>query len=181
MITDGIRFLRTIIGIARLYNPLKFFGFAGLLIIGLGLLLSIGPVSYYIAVRRVEDIEIYRLFTIMVLFVTGINVISFGAFSNYVLSIIHRKELNSKSIWGRYLFNRSVIKRFDIIGLALIIGSIILNHETIYQYVTTRKIYVHWSYILTGATFFLVGVQLVMASFLIKVLEELDKRSYYLR
>ncbi len=176
VVTDGIRFLRTIIGVANRYNPLKFFGLAGLLMVGLGFLLSIDPVYYYISVRRVEDTEIYRLFTIMVLFVTGMNVISFGAFSNYVLSIVHHKELNSKSILGRYLLNRSVVKRFDVIGLALIIASIVLNHETIYQYATTKEIYVHWSYILTGATFFLVGVQLVMASFLIKVLGELDDR-----
>jgi hypothetical protein len=39
------------------------------------------------------------------------------------------------------------------------------------------KIFIHWSYILTGATLFLVGAQLLMASFLIKVLDELAERN----
>jgi glycosyltransferase involved in cell wall biosynthesis len=175
-VSDGIRFLNSIISIARLYNPLKFFGLIGMFMIIIGLLLSINPIVYYLSVRRVESYEIYRLFTIMVLFVTGLNTITFGAFANYVLSIMHRREINQNSFLGRYLFNRFFLRRFSVIGWTLVSISILINYETIVEYIGTFHIYVHWSYIFTGATFFLVGIQMIMCSALIKILDELNER-----
>lgn len=173
---DGFRFLNIIVGTAGSYNPLKFFGAVGLLLLAIGALLSIDPIAYYVRVRRVEDTEIYRLFTIMVLFVTGLNVMTFGAFANYVLEIVHGRELRQHSLVGRYLLRRSVIRRSGIIGLLLMLSAPVLNYRTIFEYVTTQKIYVHWSYILTGATLFLVGLQMAMGSVLIGILEELKER-----
>jgi hypothetical protein len=174
---DGMRFLLTIVGIARLYNPLKFFGLIGLAMITLGGYLSIDPVLYYLKVRRVEEWEIYRLFTIMVLLVTGINVITFGAFSNYILFLIHRKDFYASSLLGRYLLRPEVVRKFAWIGGTCVISAVVLNNRTIFEYVTTGKIFIHWSYILTGATLFLVGAQLLMFGFLIKVLDELAERN----
>lgn len=176
-VKDGMRFLRTIVGIARLYNPLKFFGLIGLAMIALGCYLSIEPIWYYLNVRRVEDWEIYRLFTIMVLFVTGINVITFGAFSNYILSLIHQRDFSASSVLGRLLLRPPIIRKFAWIGWACLVSAVLLNYRTIFEYISTGKIFIHWSYILTGATLFLVGAQLLMASFLIKVLDELAERN----
>jgi glycosyltransferase involved in cell wall biosynthesis len=175
-ITDGVRFLRTIIGVARLYNPLKFFGLIGLLFIVTAIVLSIGPISYYLQARRVEYGEIYRLFTIMVLSVTGLNVLIFGIVSNETLSIMHKRKIlqNSRALG---LFLRSEVTHlFGKLGWFLILISALLNYEAIFQFLTTRHIYVHWSYILTGTALFLVGGQLVMARSLLKVLRELRDR-----
>lgn len=169
---DGFRFLDSIFSTSRLYNPLKWFGAAGLLLIGLGLILSIQPIVYYLQMKRVEDTEIYRLFTIMVLFVTGINLVTFGAFSNYILEIFHGRELRQHSWIGKYLLRRSVVRRSDFIGLALMFSALALNHQTIIQYLTTGRIYVHWSYVLTGATLFLIGLQMLMSGLLIQIVEE---------
>lgn len=176
IITDGPRFLKTIFGIARLYNPLKFFGALGIIALLIGIILSLDPVIYYLRFRRVEDTEIYRLFSIMLLWVTGLNLITFGAFSNYVLAIIHRKEIKQSNIFLSYIMNEFIINRFGKIGFMLILSAVVLNHRTIFEYITTRHIYVHWSYILTGATLFLVGLQMVMANFLMKFLKELEER-----
>ncbi|HWP47656.1 MAG TPA: glycosyltransferase [Candidatus Limnocylindrales bacterium] len=179
VIQDGLRFLSTILHTANLYNPLKFYGMMGLLMIFIGVLLGIMPVTYYIKLREVEDWEIYRLFTIMVLFITGINTMTFGAFSNYILSIMHRKEIHQRSFWSRYIFKPTIMKKIGLIGWLSILSSIVLNKNTIYEYVTTQHIHVHWSYILTGATLFLTGVQLVMMSFIIKTLDNLKKRQNF--
>jgi dolichol-phosphate hexosyltransferase len=79
-IREGFQFLATIVTIARLYNPLKFFGLIGALFLLPALLLGIDPVAHYARVRRVEDTEIYRLFMIMVLSIVSINIVTFGAF-----------------------------------------------------------------------------------------------------
>lgn len=175
-ITDGIRFLRIIINTSRIYNPLKFLGILGIFMIVLGLLLSINPISYYFQFRRVEDYQIYRLFTIMVLFVTGLNTITFGAFANYVLSMLHNREVNQNGFIGKYILSRIVLKKFNLIGWVLAALALIINYKTIIEFIMTGHIYIHWSYIITGATFFLVGVQLIMCSYLIQILDELKEK-----
>jgi len=173
VIGDGMRFFNTIVGIAKLYNPLKFFGIIGVALILLGFALSLRPVLHYLQAQQVEEFEIYRLFTVMVLWVTGINVISFGAFCNTILGVIHGKEVHAHSVWSRYVFRPSLMRNLDKVGGVLVALAVLLNLKTIFQFITTLAIDVHWSYILTGATFFLVGTQLAMTSFLLKIVEEL--------
>jgi len=176
VVFDGFRFLNIIVGTARLYNPLKFFGIAGLALVALGLALSVDPIVYYLQFRRVEDTEIYRLFTIMVLFVTGINVIVFGAFANYILEIVRGKELVPRGLLAKYIVSKRTLRRSGLLGAALMVGGVVLNSRTIFEYVTAGYIYVHWVYILTGATWFLVGLQLLMGSILIGILHEVMER-----
>jgi glycosyltransferase involved in cell wall biosynthesis len=176
VVVDGVRFLSIIIRVARLYNPLKFFGVVGMLLIAMGFVLSLDPVFYYLQVRRVEDTTIYRLFTVMVLWVTGINVVTFGAFSNYVLEIMHGRRTVQPGVLARMLLSPRVIRRWSGLGATLMVLAAILNHRTIYEYLTSGWVYVHWAYILTGATLFLVGLQILMGSILIGILEELKER-----
>jgi glycosyltransferase involved in cell wall biosynthesis len=151
-VADGFRFLNVIVGIARLYNPLKFFAAAGLFLLTLACLLAFDPVSYYLRFRRVEDTEIYRLFTIMVLGVTGTNLITFGAFANCVLEIIRAQPHTPNGWLGQYLSSRRLIRRSGILGAVSMVMAVVLNYQTVLEYVTTDHIYVHWVYILTGAT-----------------------------
>lgn len=89
---DGIRFLNAILGLAETYNPLKFFGLAGHLLLSLGALLGIHSVAYYIQYRRVPLSEIYRLLTILVLAVTGLNAVTFGMAANYLISLVRGRS-----------------------------------------------------------------------------------------
>lgn len=176
VVRDGFRFLGTILSVARLYNPLKFFGVAGLSMLVLGTLLGIQPVLYYLAFRRVEDWEIYRLITTTVLIVTSMNLITFGIASNFILSIMHGNKVRARRRLSRLLLDERFLARFGVIGGVLILASIVLNYQTVLQYISTGKINVHWSYVLTGAFLFLVGSQLIILSFLTKALEELADR-----
>jgi len=132
--------------------------------------------AHRVRMRRIEDFEIYRLFSMMVFIITGINVMTFGAFCNQVLTILHPSHPTKRSAWGWFLLHERVVQWSGWIGGAFVLAAILLNHETIRQYVLTGRIYAHWSYILTGATLFLTGSQLIMSRFLIKVLEELRER-----
>lgn len=176
VVHDGFRFLNVIVGIASLYNPLKFFGAAGLLLLATAFALGVNPVLYYIYVRRVEDNEMYRLVTIMVLTLVGLQLLFFGALANYVVEIVHGRLLHQPGFVGRYLINRRIIRRSGLAGPVLIVLAIILNYQTITEFVTTGHVYVHWAYVLTGAVLFLSGVQLLMGSVLIGILEELRNR-----
>ena len=179
IVSDGFRFLNIIIRTARLYNPLKFFGVVGLALLAIGCFLSVEPITYYLDVRRVEDTEIYRLVTIMVLFVTGINVMVFGAFANHVLEIVRGKTLAQSSLLGKYVLNRRTIGRSGLLGTILMLGAVSLNYQALYEYITSGYIFVHWVYVLTGATLFLVGLQLLMGSILVGILQEINERQKF--
>ncbi len=179
IVSDGFRFLNIIIRTARLYNPLKFFGVVGLALLATGCFLSVEPITYYLDVRRVEDTEIYRLVTIMVLFVTGINVMVFGAFANHILEIVRGKTLAQSSLLGKYVLNRRTIGRSGLLGTILMVGAVSLNYQALYEYVTSGYIFVHWVYVLTGATLFLVGLQLLMGSILVGILQEINERQNF--
>ena len=175
VIRDGLRFLRSIVGVSRLYNPSKFFGLAGLIMITSAVALGLQPLLYYMVVRRVEDWTIYRLFTVMVLLVTGVNFVSFGVFSGYILALIRGERPPSERRLNWVSAGQLILRHADWIGAGFILFSVILNRRTILEYVTTRHIYVHWSYILTGATFFLIGVQFIMSGFLIRAVQSLKE------
>lgn len=174
ILKDGYRFLMSIVLIARLYNPLKFFGPIGIVFLFLAIALSIKPISYYLVHRLVLETSIYRLITVVVLFVAGFNTISLGIVANNVVSIIHRKE-QKKDILHKLIYERAY-KHLNFVGLLLVFAGIMLNHKTVFQYATMRKIYVHWSYLLTGAVLILSGIQLYVFNVLIKIIDELKKR-----
>ncbi len=173
VLKDGFRFLNIIVRTATLYNPLKLFGVAGMAMLGAAAWLGLDPLLYYLSVRRIEDTEMYRLFTIMVLSVTGINLISFGAFANYAVEILHGRAIHQHGMIGRWLLKRRFLRWSGWLGALLMAGAPALNARAIAEYVTTGRIYTHWVYVFTGATLFLVGLQLVMGSILIGILQEI--------
>ncbi len=181
VLKDGFRFLRTFIVVGATYNPLKFFGVLGVLSLVLASYLGIGPVIYYLRYRRVEDWEIYRLFTILVLGIVGVQLINFGIIGNRLLALVSGLHFEKRSLVGRLFLNRGFSGTSLKMGAALCIGAVVLNYPTIMQYLTLRSIYVHWAYVITGATMFLVGAQLLMAWGLLAIFRKVEQRQAYLK
>jgi len=169
IVKDGLRFLSTIVSLAETYNPLKFFGTAGTLMLCLALILGIKPMAYYLRFRSVPLSEIYRLLTVIVLAVTGLNAITFGIAANQVIALV-RGRFGVESRHGDQV-HLKWLKRLGPLGLMLIASAILLNSQAIYNYLTTLRVGVHWSYVLTGAFLFLTGTHLIMISRLVRVFE----------
>ncbi len=170
-VTDGLRFLWTILRTAHRYNPLKMFGLLGVLLLAIAAGLGVGPLAYYIQVQRVEDWEIYRLVTVEVLGVAGVNLIFFGAVSNIVMAATHRLPPFRNSLLGRLLLRPFVIRYLWLLGLGLMIGAVVLNLEGLYTFFTIGKVYLHWSYTLTGSMLFLLGLSLTLWGSLVRVVD----------
>ncbi len=169
VMADGLAFLRSIIGVAISYNPLKFIGPLGVACMAVALFLSVDPILYYLQYRRVEDDELYRLITISVLAVGGLHIINFGLFSNAILAQSLGEARDRRSLLGRLFLRAPVMKAGRILGPALYLGAVLLNHRALLQYVTTGTIQEHWSYVLTGGSMFLVGLQLMMSGLLLRI------------
>ncbi len=175
-IRDGARFLGTILRLAGIYNPFKFFGVVGILLLGLAVLLGMGPVVYYLRYRAVPLPEIDRLLTVLVLVVTGLNAITFGIAANHVIALVRGGPARGHWIEGPVPIGR--LTRLGPFGLLLMAATILLNAQGIYNYLTTFHAGVHWSYVLTGAFLFLIGAHLVMISRLVRVFELLRQQGH---
>jgi len=169
VIADGLAFLSSIVGVAISYNPLKFIGPLGIACLAAALYLSMDPVLYYLQHRRVEDDELYRLITISVLAVSGLQIINFGLFSNALLAQSLGEAPDRRSVLGRLFLRVPVMKMGRVLGPALCLGAAALNYRAVVQYLTTGSIQEHWSYVLTGGGMFLVGLQLLMSGLLLRI------------
>jgi hypothetical protein len=131
------------------------------------LLYSFYPVEFYLRNRHLEEWMIYRLVTIMVLGVGGLNVISIGQIAERMLEVAGYRKRSSSFI--DYLLNKIFSQNALLIwGGLSILSAIAVNNGTIIQYVTTGKVLVHWSYVIFGATFVLAGFQLIGLGLLLR-------------
>jgi glycosyltransferase involved in cell wall biosynthesis len=167
---DGLRFLWTILRTAHRYNPLKVFGLLGTVLLVLAVIIGIGPVTYYVQARRVEDWEIYRLVAVMVMVLSGVHFIFFGLIANTILAAAHRMPPFRNSLLARALLRQTVINNLWLVGVLLMLAAVILNREGIYTYFTQGKVFLHWSYVLTGSLLFLLGLSFALWGSLVRVI-----------
>lgn len=169
VIKDGFRFLNVILSISLSYRPRKVIGSLGLILILIGLIYSIFPVEFYISYHKLEEWMIYRLVTIMVLVVGGLNIISVGEISEQALQMIGHKKRTPTFIDNLLglLFSQKALFFWSI---ALVLLGVLVNSKTILQYITTQTITVHWSYVIFGATSVLAGLQLFSLGVLLQFL-----------
>lgn len=170
VLKDGIRFLKAILEAALFYRPLKLFALLGFLLVSLGLIYSIFPISYYLQAQRIEEFFIYRLITITVLFLVGLNFLLSGLLANDIVSIINQQKnfLRNSSLSRSLKYILSPRGSF-LTGSTIILSGIILNWRVILQYLSDGKIFVHWVYVLTGAFLVLFGIQIISFGFLQKI------------
>ncbi len=174
---DGVKFLKVILDIALTHRPFKLFGAIGILFLVIALLYGIQPTIYYMNNRQIAEYMIYRFITILTLTLAGINLIALGVLSDYIVSLIHNYEPWHGTRLGRF-FERFIFSKIPFISAFFLISGVLLNAKTIYQYVTSGHIYLHWIYVLTGALLVLAGIELAALSVLRRIVlllkEKLD-------
>lgn len=166
---DGLRFLRSIVWTASLYNPLGIFGTLGLALLAAALILGIEPVLYYLQHRSVREDSIYRLLTILILSAAGANVVAFGLISRAIF----------RSLPGRGE-RRPLPRRFELLlawlGLGMLLGGVGLMAPSGVEWLRTARITYHWSYFAAGGTLILTGLQLSTWFVLLTMVEDLATR-----
>lgn len=154
VVSDGVRFLRVILGIVFAYYPLRIFGPAGLLFALVGLGYGVHPVTYYLEHGRLEpDVMIYRLLTIVTLMACGLVCLTYGGLAQRVSAIANGKPAG---VLSRHWLRELAI----IMGLAFALGGVVLNSKTIVEYAATGQITIHWIYVLTGGLAVILGTVL---------------------
>ena len=180
VIQDGIRFLKTIIDIALIYEPVRFFGSLGTILLIIAIGYGIYPVQYYVRFRVVPEHMIYRLITITTLIFTSFTMFTVGIISEQISDFImeKRREKGFLKKWVYFLFSQ---RKLIIAGPISALSAILLNYKTIWQYLATGEIHTHWVYIVTGAFLFLVGLQALALGVLERILLTLKKTTLFQR
>ena len=180
VIQDGIRFLKTIIDIALIYEPVRFFGSLGVILLMIAIGYVIYPIQYYARFRVIPEYMIYRLITITTLIFTSFTMFTVGIISEQISDFImeKRREKGFLNKWVYFLFSQ---RKLIIAGPISALSAILLNYKTIWQYLATGEIHTHWVYIVTGAFLFLVGLQALALGVLERILLTLKKTTLFQR
>jgi glycosyltransferase involved in cell wall biosynthesis len=167
---DGIRFLRSILWTALLYDPQRFFASFGLGMLVLALLLGLGPTLFYLQNRHLQEDMIYRLFAVLILSVAGVNLLAFGVTCQAILGLLPARRRPPPVV------PRPWRGRLAGLGIVMILAGIALMTPAALEWLATRQITSHWSYFAAGGTLILTGLGLATWFVLLLILQELTTR-----
>lgn len=167
---DGVRFLRSILWTAVLYNPLGIFGSLGLTILVIALAAGLPPILYYLQHRSVPEDSIYRLIAVLIMSAAGVNVLAFGLISRAIFNLLPSGRERKPPLPRRF---GSVLAWT---GLALLLAGFALLAPSGLEWLRTRQISSHWSYFAAGGTLILAGLQLSTWFLLLSMVGDLTSR-----
>jgi glycosyltransferase involved in cell wall biosynthesis len=176
VVRDGVRFAESIIWTALTYNPVRLLGFAGLALLFVALL-----VGLWVITQRMQGVTtlsaggVFAVYTAAVLAVAGVSIFALGAMFNYLVSLFYKRPIR-QGLFGKPLFRAPLERQFGWLGLVglgvggiLAIGSLVLGAK---GWPVERL----WFWLLMAAGSALVGLQLVISWFIMRVLAELNQR-----
>ncbi|MCB9177170.1 MAG: glycosyltransferase family 2 protein [Caldilineae bacterium] len=172
---DGRRFLSTIIWTALAYNPARVLGLVGLALLGLGGLLGLGLVATRAAgVTRLGPWGVAGAVGTLVSGVAGVSILNLGITFNYLVGLFHREPVEQG------LFGRPVLpgldRHFGLLGLTAMALGLATTATALLLGFGGWDLPRIWLWLLGGALFTLVGLQLGISWLLMRVLEELSLR-----
>jgi len=180
IIQDGVRFLQTIIDIALIYEPLRFFGSMGIIFLLIALGYGAYPLLFYLKARIVPSYMIYRIITITALVFTSFTMFTIGIISEQIADVMMNTK-RAKGFFTELMHSLFSQKKMIIAGPFISLSGILLNYQTIWQYISLGEIYVHWVYIVTGAFLFMTGLQVLALGILERILRTLKSTTSYRR
>jgi Glycosyl transferase family 2 len=176
VVRDGMRFAQSIVWTALTYNPVRQLGMIGLACIAVALL-----IGGWIAALRLQGVTtlgpwaVFVLFAGAVLGVVGVSLFVLGAMFNYLVAIFYERPIR-QGLFGRPIFRTPLDRRFWWMGLLAMGAGGVLAFASLALGLDGWPMARLWLWQLLGAMSILVGVQLVIGWFIMRVLEELSQR-----
>ncbi len=179
VIRDGRIFLESMVWTVLSYNPVRIFGLLGLL----GMLLA-GLIAVGLVIARLSGITtlgpwgVAALYTALVCGVGGISIFALGAAFNYLVSLFYKRPIR-QGLFGRPILKTPIENYFGWGGLIFTSLGTISAAVTLIFGITGWEITRLWMYLLSSAMVALVGIQLLINWFLMRILSELSKRNEF--
>jgi glycosyltransferase involved in cell wall biosynthesis len=176
VVRDGMRFAQSIVWTALTYNPVRLLGLVGLACLAVTL-----AVALWIVAQRVQGITtlspwgIFALFSAAVVGVAGVSLFLLGVMFNYLVAIFHRRPIR-QGLFGRPIFRPSLDRHFWWLGLLALVGGAGLAVASLALSLNGWPADRLWFWQLGAAMSAIVGLQLTIGWFIMRVLEELSQR-----
>jgi len=168
VISDGIRFFRSIVECALIYRPGRLFSLLALPFLFVAVLFSVHPIEVYVRERHLEEWMIYRLITVLMCYLVVSVLLTASLLSERFVAVIRGRRRTPGFIFG--LAQRFVTPRLlSVTAVVLLIGTTLLNWEAARQYLSTGQIAVHWSRVLVGGFLLSAAVQLLVTAVLVRM------------
>jgi glycosyltransferase involved in cell wall biosynthesis len=174
VIRDGLRFTKSIVWTALTYNPVRIFGGLGLLLLLLAGLLILGQ-SVGIALGLLMGWSFPQLFGALVLAVAGVTLYTTGTSFSYLVALFHKRAIR-QGLFGRRGNGRRIERHYWWLGLLAMIGGVMTYVAAVAFDLTNPALPHSWFAPVVSAMLVLMGVQLVSAWGLARVLAELSRR-----
>ncbi|MGQ9613993.1 glycosyltransferase family 2 protein [Chloroflexus sp.] len=174
VIRDGLRFTKSIVWTALTYNPVRIFGGLGLLLLLLAGLLILGQ-SIGIALGMLIGWSFPQLFGALVLAVAGVTLYTTGTSFSYLVALFHKRAIR-QGLFGRRGNGRRIERHYWWLGLLAMIGGVMTYVAAVAFELTNPALPHSWFAPVVSAMLVLMGVQLVSAWGLARVLAELSRR-----
>ena len=177
VLSDGVRFLRSIVEAALIYRPGRLFSFAAIPVLAIAVLFSVHPVEVYLSQRRLEEWMIYRLITVLMCYLVAGVLLTASVLSERVVSVIRGRRRVPGFVFG--LAHRFVTPRSLALAGAIVFAvAVAMNFEAARQYLTTGQIAVHWSRVLVGGFLVSAAVHMLVTAVLLRMTDILlEKQS----
>ena len=169
VLRDGVRFLLAISDASLVYQPGRIFRLATAFCVLVAIFWGLYPVEFYWRNKTLEEWMIYRLLLCGLLLSSAFSLISAGALSDQILSLLRRPRHTSflAHLYDR-LFDRG--RAWLLAGVAAL-AAVLLVWPGLVQYVQTGQVTIHWSRPIAAVFFLQVTLTLVIHGVTRKVVD----------
>ena len=176
VVHDGMRFFNSIIWTALSYNPVRILGLIGLAGIGFAMLVAIALIFLRAGgTTQLGPWGIFAVFSALVLGVAGVSLFSLGAMFNYLVSLF-QKKVEQRGLFGKPIFDPPLDRHFWWMGGLLVLIGLVVGIGTLILGFTGWSLDRLWLWMLASAMATLIGMQLIVAWIIMRVLEEVSRR-----
>ena len=173
---DGMRFAQSIVWTALTYNPVRLLGFVGLAVIAVAMAIAMALVILRMqGVTTLGPVGVFALFTGVVAAVVGASIFILGSMFNYLVAIFYKRPIR-QGLFGKPVFNPPLDRHFWWMGLLGLAAGVGLALMSLVLGLNGWPISRLWLWQLLAAMSTLVGLQLLVGWFVMRVLEELSQR-----
>jgi glycosyltransferase involved in cell wall biosynthesis len=175
VLSDGVRFLRSIVECALIYRPGRLFSLLAFPFLAIALLFSIHPIEVYLRQRMLEEWMIYRLITVLMCYLIVSMLLSASILSERFVAVTRGSRRVPGFMFG--LAHRFVTpKALVVVGIGLLAIAAIMNFQVARQYVSTGTIQVHWSRVLVGGFLMSAAVHLGVTAVMLRMADILIEK-----
>jgi len=175
VLSDGVRFLRSIVECALIYRPGRLFSMLAFPFLIVAILFSVHPVEVYLRERRLEEWMIYRLITVLMCYLIVSILLSASVLSERFVAVTRGVRRVPGFVFGlahRFVTPKSLV----VVSAILIVLAVAMNFQVARQYLSTGTIQVHWSRVLVGGFLVSAAVHMAVTAVLLRMADILIEK-----